>query len=159
LKSSDILVIGDSHAHRHLYAINYAIQDNFRFKTLNLFGETSCSFLHNFDNDARCDNGRKRTSELMKTMHPDYLFIVAHMENNIPAFVERMRTLKVGIIFALFYYFLYCFRILMSKQQKNFVCYIKTLSIYSKDIRNKKSCSFIRHRFTNLVYLQLYREQ
>ncbi len=80
LRSSDIVVIGDSHAHRVFYSINYAIQGFFRFRTVNLFGETACSVLFEFDNDQRCNNVRKYIRIMMESVRPDYLFIGQFME-------------------------------------------------------------------------------
>ncbi len=91
LRQADILVVGDSHAHRQYYAINYAIQGAFEFRTLNLFGTMSCSYLFNFDVDDRCFNYRKYMRQIIETMRPAYLFFIAHMEEHISVFEKRFQ--------------------------------------------------------------------
>ncbi len=80
LNSSDILILGDSHAHRQYYAINYAIKDKFQFRSLNLFGTHGCSYLFDFDNETRCVISRKYMQQVIVTLQPDYIFFIGHMK-------------------------------------------------------------------------------
>jgi hypothetical protein len=90
-KSSNILVVGDSHGYRQFYAINYAIQNVFSFRTLNLFGARGCSYLFDFDNDERCLICRKYTREIIEQMRPDYIFLISHMEYYISSYVQTIK--------------------------------------------------------------------
>jgi hypothetical protein len=95
LKSSDLLVIGDSQAQRHYYAINYAIQGEFRFRTLNLFGEWLCPFVFDVDANDRCAMNSKYTREMIIAMRPDYIFLIGYMEEYIKRFMKSTKSPKV----------------------------------------------------------------
>lgn len=95
LASSDILVIGDSHAHRQFYAINYAIQGVFRFRTLNLFGRVMCGYVFELIDHPMCSYVHKLGRKMMMKMQPNYVFFHGFMDYYISQYIKHQAQFKV----------------------------------------------------------------
>ena len=99
-----VLVLGDSHAHRHYYAIRAALQ-SFNYEGVHVFSQSGClpiitEAIVDADNGIDCPLFRKCLQRLVQEMRPNYLFHFSKYTQHVSRYLGRHTNEQVGVIFS-----------------------------------------------------------
>jgi hypothetical protein len=100
----NVLVLGDSHAHRHFYAIRNSLRqlNNSNVSGVHLFSQSGCIPIIDNDRIVDADNGlncplfRKCIRRLVSEMRPDYLFFFTKYTQHIDRYLAKNIKEKVS---------------------------------------------------------------